>query len=139
MIRRPRTARRPASVLPLVALCIMAMVGFVALAVDVGVIAATRTQCQNAADAAAMAGARTINGDASTTYNVASVPGQGTTVRVALPGRIVDARHASDLIAKLSGKAYWRKLFVRKDAVPLDEARRICAEIIATGGMPRLF
>jgi HD superfamily phosphohydrolase len=61
------------------------------------------------------------------------------TVRVALPGRIVDARHASDLIAKLSGKAYWRKLFVRKDAVPLDEARRICAEIIATGGMPRLF
>jgi len=61
------------------------------------------------------------------------------TVRVQLAGRTVDARHASDLIAKLSGKAYWRKLFVRKDAVPLEEARRICAEIIASGGMPRLF
>ena len=61
------------------------------------------------------------------------------TVRVALAGRTVDARHASDLIAKLSGKAYWRKLFVRKDAVPLEEARRICAEIITSGGMPRLF
>jgi uncharacterized protein len=61
------------------------------------------------------------------------------TVRVQLAGRVADARHASDLIAKLSGKAYWRKLFVRKGAVPLDEARRICGEIIASGGMPRLF
>ena len=39
----------------------------------------------------------------------------------------------------LGGKAYWRKLFVRKDRVPLDDARRICAAIIATGGMPSLF
>jgi hypothetical protein len=28
---------------------------------------------------------------------------------------------------------------VRKDAVPVEEARRICAAIIATGGMPSLF
>jgi HD superfamily phosphohydrolase len=61
------------------------------------------------------------------------------TVRVHVTGRIVDARVASDLIGKLSGKAYWRKLFVRKDRVPLDEARRRCAEIIASGGMPSLF
>jgi HD superfamily phosphohydrolase len=61
------------------------------------------------------------------------------TVRVGVTGRIVDARQASDLIGKLSGKAYWRKLFVRKDRVPLDEARRRCAAIIATGGMPSLF
>ncbi len=61
------------------------------------------------------------------------------TVRVQLGERIVDARRASDLIDRLSGKAYWRKLFVRKDLVPIDEARRICAAIIATGGMPSLF
>lgn len=61
------------------------------------------------------------------------------TVRVRLMGRIVDARSASDLIAKLSGKAYWRKLFVRSDIAPVDEARAVCAEIIATGGQPRLF
>jgi hypothetical protein len=43
---------------------------------------------------------------------------------------IMDARRASDLIAKLSGKAYWRKLFVRKrDAAP-EDARRICRDII---------
>lgn len=61
------------------------------------------------------------------------------TVRVRVTGRIVDARQASDLIAKLTGKAYWRKLFVRKGRVPLDEARRICNAIIASGGMPSLF
>jgi HD superfamily phosphohydrolase len=61
------------------------------------------------------------------------------TVRVRLMGRIVDARSASDLIAKLSGKAYWRKLFVRTDHASVEEARSICAEIIATGGQPRLF
>ena len=67
--------------------------------------------------------------------------GDGTkpTVRVRLGERLVDARRASDLIDRLAGKAYWRKLFVRKDAVPVDEARRICAAIIATGGMPSLF
>ncbi len=60
--------------------------------------------------------------------------GQEQTVWVARPGGAVDAREASDLIAKLSGKAYWRKLFVRADAAPnaRAEARRICAEVIAS-------
>jgi HD superfamily phosphohydrolase len=61
------------------------------------------------------------------------------TVRVRVGGRVVDARDASDLIARLSGKAHWRKLFVRKDRADVDEARAICAGIIATGGMPSLF
>ncbi len=46
-------------------------------------------------------------------------------------GAVVDAREASDLIAKLSGKAYWRKLFVERARVDIAEARRICRE--ATG------
>jgi hypothetical protein len=45
---------------------------------------------------------------------------------------LVDAREASDLIAKLSGKAYWRKLFVKRSAADLAEARRICNEIMET-------
>ena len=55
--------------------------------------------------------------------------GQGTTaptVYVGTRSGIVDAREASDLIGKLTGKAYWRKLFVRKDSGALEEARRIC-------------
>jgi HD superfamily phosphohydrolase len=55
------------------------------------------------------------------------------TVRVRLTGRVVDAREASDLIAKMSGKAYWRKLFVRGDTAAVEAARGICAEIIAAG------
>lgn len=50
-------------------------------------------------------------------------------------GGIVDAREASDLIAKLSGKAYWRKLFVERNRVDAGEARRICREI-APNGIP---
>lgn len=44
-------------------------------------------------------------------------------------GAVIDAREASDLIAKLSGKAYWRKLFVERRRVDVDEARRICREV----------
>ncbi|HVA33165.1 MAG TPA: HD domain-containing protein [Candidatus Baltobacteraceae bacterium] len=58
--------------------------------------------------------------------------GQEHTVWVDTGGSIVDAREASDLIAKLSGKAYWRKLFVRRDAVDVAQARRLCSAIVAT-------
>lgn len=44
-------------------------------------------------------------------------------------GAVIDARQASDLIAKLSGKAFWRKLFVERALADVDEARRICREI----------
>ena len=47
-------------------------------------------------------------------------------------GGIVDAREASDLIAKISGKAYWRKLFVERKRVDVDEARAICRRISQT-------
>jgi hypothetical protein len=59
--------------------------------------------------------------------------GQEQTIWVDRPGGPVDARQASDLIAKLSGKAYWRKLFVRRSNVDVGEARRICAGVIASG------
>ena len=44
---------------------------------------------------------------------------------------VVDARRVSDLISKLSGKAYWHKLFVRRENVNVLEARRLCAAIVA--------
>jgi uncharacterized protein len=59
--------------------------------------------------------------------------GHPATVLVDGPGGAVDAREVSDVIAKLSGKAYWRKLFVRRSAGREDvvrEARRICAEVV---------
>jgi uncharacterized protein len=56
---------------------------------------------------------------------------KGATVWVGTSSGLVDARDASDLIAKLSGKAYWRKLFVRRDRADVHDARRLCADIIA--------
>ena len=53
------------------------------------------------------------------------------TVWVSTRRGIVDAREASDLIAKLSGKAYWRKIFADKKRVPIDEARALCGDIDA--------
>jgi Flp pilus assembly protein TadG len=72
MIQRIRTSDRQGTILPLVAIGLVGLFGFVALAVDVGMIAVARTQCQNAADAAAMAGARTLTGTAGTANNAAA-------------------------------------------------------------------
>ncbi|HEU5478867.1 MAG TPA: HD domain-containing protein, partial [Candidatus Tumulicola sp.] len=58
--------------------------------------------------------------------------GQANTVWVGTAGGVVDARQVSDLIAKLTGNAYWRKLFVRRDGADADEARRICAATIGS-------
>ena len=53
------------------------------------------------------------------------------TVWVGTPAGLIDARDASDLIGKLSGQAYWRKLFVKRNRADVREARRLCAEILA--------
>lgn len=76
---QPKRSKRRGSVLPLVAMCTFAIMGLVALAIDVGMVAIARNQCQNAADAAAMAGARTINGNSTGNYNVDAVPKTATT------------------------------------------------------------
>jgi Flp pilus assembly protein TadG len=55
-------SRRRGSILPLVAICLVGLIGFVALAIDIGLIVAARNQAQNAADLAAMAGARALDG-----------------------------------------------------------------------------
>jgi Flp pilus assembly protein TadG len=47
--------------------CLIALFGFVALAVDLGMLAVSRTQCQNAVDAAALVGARNLNNRDGTT------------------------------------------------------------------------
>ncbi len=64
---------RPGSIVPLTALCLTGMLGFIALVVDLGALMIIRNQCQNAADASAMAGARTLTGDTSTNNNYSNV------------------------------------------------------------------
>lgn len=58
------------------------------------------------------------------------IDAQSTTVWVqSAAGQVVDAREASDIIARISGKAHWRKLFVERERVDVAEARGICRAI----------
>ena len=66
--RSPRF--RKGTVLAFLALVLVVLVGFLALAIDIGMLAIARSQAQNAADVAALTAARTLNGDPTTTYNL---------------------------------------------------------------------
>src|SRR5262249_9205697 len=52
---------RHGTVLPILGVCLIGLFGFVALAVDLGMLAVSRTQSQNAAAVAALVGTRTLN------------------------------------------------------------------------------
>lgn len=59
-----RPARRPSrsgTVLPALVVCLVGLFSFVALAVDLGMVAVSKTQCQNAADIAALVGCRNLD------------------------------------------------------------------------------
>jgi uncharacterized membrane protein len=59
---RKQLEQRFGIVLPVVAVSIVALVGLVALAVDIGRLVVAKTECQAAADSAAIAGARSLDG-----------------------------------------------------------------------------
>src|SRR5262245_20351547 len=75
MVLQHGTGRR-GTILPLVAVSLVALIGFVALAIDLGMIMVARNQAQNAADVAAMTYARTIDGSASANLPNALVKGK---------------------------------------------------------------
>src|SRR5260221_3076069 len=72
MLTRSTPSMRKGSILPLVAISMVALLGFVALAIDVGLLMVSRTQCQHAADCAAMAGEGMLNGDVANNNNYAA-------------------------------------------------------------------
>jgi Flp pilus assembly protein TadG len=68
-----RERRRSGSIIPLLALTVVLLCGFTALAIDVGMLTIAKTQTQNAADLAALTAARTLNGNCSVSqYNNAA-------------------------------------------------------------------
>ena len=60
---------RDGTVLPILVVLLAVLVGFLALAIDLGMLAIARTQAQHAADLAALTAVRTVNGDSTTNYN----------------------------------------------------------------------
>ena len=71
--RRGRPHSRRGAALVLLLLFLIPLIAFLALAIDMGLLAVARTQCQNAADVAALAGVRTLNGNPATNNNYAAV------------------------------------------------------------------
>ncbi|GIW80294.1 MAG: hypothetical protein KatS3mg105_2101 [Gemmatales bacterium] len=70
---RRNQAKRAGAVVPLVAISMVGLLGCVALAIDLGLLALARQQAQHAADVGAMAGARTLNGDVANNNNFSNV------------------------------------------------------------------
>jgi Flp pilus assembly protein TadG len=64
-----RLAHRRGTIVTLLALTLVALMAFLALAIDLGMLAIAKTQAQQAADLAALTAARTLNGDATDRYN----------------------------------------------------------------------
>ena len=62
--------------LVLIVVSLVTLMTFVALAVDLGMLAVARTQCQDAADAAAMAGAGRSTATAANNNNYANADAQ---------------------------------------------------------------
>jgi|GEM_PF-1298606 Flp pilus assembly protein TadG len=64
-----QSARRPGASLPLLAVTLVALMGFLALGIDVSMMLIAKAEAQNAADLAALTAARSLNGDATSNYN----------------------------------------------------------------------
>ncbi len=64
-----RSTRRRGSVLPLLAISLTGLIGFLALGIDMGMLVITKAQAQNAADLASLTAARTLTGDVGSNYN----------------------------------------------------------------------
>jgi hypothetical protein len=64
-----RSTHRRGTIVSLLALTLVAVMTFLALAIDLGMLSIAKTQAQQAADLAALTAARTLNGDSSTNYN----------------------------------------------------------------------
>lgn len=73
MIRKIFSANRPASrpgiSVPFLAITLVALMGSLALAIDLGMLIIAKAEVQDAADLAALTAARTLTGDATISYN----------------------------------------------------------------------
>src|SRR5947209_8288689 len=65
----PGSRGRRGTIVSLLALTLVVLIGFLGLAIDLGMLSIAKTQTQQAADLACLTAARTLNGDATTTYN----------------------------------------------------------------------
>ena len=90
-----RTSARRGVILPYVAISMVALLGFIALAIDLGMVMVAKTQTQNAADAAAFAGARTLSGGANPNTSQATANGNAVAAANTVLGTSVPAANVT--------------------------------------------
>src|SRR5580700_11302230 len=95
MRQHVRATTRHGVIVPYVALSLVALLGFLALAIDLGMVMVAKTQAQNAADAAAFAGARTLSGGASANTSQATTNGQAVAAANNVLGSSVPAANVA--------------------------------------------
>ncbi len=94
----PRGRRRRARlglILPLVTLTLVALCGFLALAVDIGIVSTAKARCQDAADAASLAGARTFDGSTVQNTSLATTNAQNAITNNNLPATLATSYTSS--------------------------------------------
>src|SRR5437868_612907 len=95
MRNRQDRRRRRGVILPYVAVSAVALCAFIALAIDLGMIMVAKTQAQNAADAAAFAGARSLTGGASANTTQAGTNGQAVAAANTVLGQSIPAANVT--------------------------------------------
>ena len=120
MLRKRRVQGRRGTILPLLAVSLVALFACVALAIDVGRLAVAQAECQNAADLAAIAGVRTINTGSSGNLTSATTNAQNA----AIANKILGQALAASEIAVTHGAYHYtsstqslRRRFPRKGAI----------------------
>ena len=123
---RRRDEQRSGVALPLVVVSLVALLTCTALAVDVGMVAVAKTQCQAAADSAALAGARTLNG---ARISRTSTVGTGDNnyaaaapaiVATATANRVLGQTVSSADVTAIVGKYYYQSSQAKFVAYPVD-------------------
>jgi len=79
-MRRKKLKARRGAIIPLLAVSLVAFFGCVALAIDVGRLALAQAQCQNAADVAAIAGARSLSTGSAANQATATTNAQNAAI-----------------------------------------------------------
>ena len=102
---RSARLRRPGTFLPILAVTSVALFAFVALAIDLGMLTVARTECQNAADAAALAGARLLNNGDGVSDNNRAVA-EATARNVVTQNDLMNGRFSEENVVSATAMAY---------------------------------
>lgn len=133
--------RRAGTVVPMLAVTLVALLALVALAIDIGLVAVARNQSQSAADTAAMSAVRVLNGDSATNNNFAQAG--PTAITSATSNTVMNVAVAADSVSAEVGYYSYNSGLQRFSATfngskPANESWS-AVRVTITGSQPTMF